>query len=222
MLLIRELAEDNIQYLQEEKDGKKHLYIEGPFISVEEPNRNNRIYRKHYMEPVVEGYIKNKIQNGSGWGELGHPQGPKINEERISHRITNLKWDGNHVIGKAIVLPEGPGKIVRAMIESGGKLGVSTRGLGSVKPNDKGLQEVQNDFKLVTVDIVTDPSGAGCWINGIMEGVEWVFDATKGTWMESQVEPLRDTMKKLSAKELEDKYMTLFEYYLTGLSQKTV
>ncbi len=219
MKLISEVTEA-LEFLHEEKDGKKHLYVSGPYISVNTPNRNNRIYSKGIMEPVVEGYIKDKIDNRTAYGEFGHPQGPKINEERISHRIVGMKWDGDSVIGKAVVLDEGHGKIMKNIIETGGRFGMSTRGLGSVKANDKGLQEVQSDFKLVTVDAVTDPSGAGCWVNGIMEGMEWVYDATKGTYMENKIEQLADTMKKLTTKELNERKMVLFRHYLAGVSKK--
>jgi len=213
MKLISEISQD-VQYLTEEKDGKKFLYVAGPYISVNTPNRNNRIYSKGIMEPVVEGFVKDKINNKTAYGEWGHPQGPKINEERISHRITSLDWDGNNVIGKAVVLDEGQGKIMRSIIESGGRFGMSTRGLGSVKPNSQGLQEVQNDFKLVTVDAVTDPSGLNCWVNGIMEGVDWVYDAARGSYMENKVEDLAKAMKKISKRELLEKKYELFRYYL--------
>lgn len=215
--LITELIED-VQFIVEEKDGKKHLYVEGPYISVNAPNRNNRIYSKELMTPVVETFLQ-KVKSGSAFGEFGHPQGPKINEERISHRIVDLNWKDNHVLGKSVVLDEGPGKMMKSIIETGGKLGMSTRGLGSVKPNDKGLQEVQNDFKLVTVDAVVEPSGLDCWVNGMMEGVEWTYDAAKGTFMENKIEQLQKTMKKLTVRELNEKRLNVFKYVLSGLSK---
>lgn len=222
MKLITEAIHE-LEYLIEESPntGRKLLYVEGPYISVDTPNRNNRIYSRSIMEPVVEGYINDRVKSGTAFGEFGHPaSGPKINEDKISHRITSLKWQGNHVVGRALVLDEGPGKLMKNIIETGGKLGMSTRGLGSVKANESGLQEVQNDFRLITVDCVVEPSGAGCWVNGIMEGVEWVFDAAKGTYMEHQVEPLRDEMRKMSRKELEENYYTLFQYYLDGVNRR--
>jgi len=219
MKLITDITEE-IEFLIEDKDGKKHFYVQGPYISVNTPNRNNRIYSKTIMEPVVEGFIKDKVGQKTAYGEWGHPQGPKINEERISHRITDLKWDGNNVIGKAVVLDEGHGKLMRNIMETGGRFGMSTRGLGSVKPNDKGLQEVQSDFKLVTVDAVTDPSGVNCWVNGIMEGVDWVYDAARGSYMESKVEDLRKTMKKFSKRELLEKKANIFKYFLNEISRK--
>lgn len=220
MKLITELCNDlEFNYL-EEKEGRKHLYVSGPYISVDTPNKNNRIYPKSMMEPIVEAYLKDKINSKCAYGEFGHPNGPKVNEERISHRITHMSWDNKNVMGKAIVLDEGAGKIMKNIIETGGRVGMSTRGLGSVKPNSSGLQEVQSDFKLVTVDAVTDPSGAGCWVNGIMEGVDWVFDATKGTWMEGHVEPMRQNMRKMSSRKLEESYLSLFKYYLAGVSKR--
>jgi hypothetical protein len=219
MKLITELVED-VKFLTEEKDGKKHLYVEGPYISVNTPNRNNRIYSKQMMEPIVENYLQ-KVKRGHAFGEFGHPQGPKVNEERISHRLVSMNWKDNHVIGKAVVLDEGLGKIMRSIIESGGQLGMSTRGLGSVKDNGKGLQEVQNDFKLVTVDCVVEPSGLDCWVNGIMEGVDWVFDATKGTYMESKVEQLQKNLKTYTRQELEERALRAFQYYLDGIREGT-
>ena len=220
MKLITEVTND-LEYLTEEKDGRKHLYVSGPYISVDTPNRNNRVYSRSLMEPIVEGFLKDKVNNGSAFGEFGHPaNGPKINEEKISHRITSLKWEGNHVIGKALILDEGAsGKLMKNIIETGGKLGMSTRGLGSVKANDKGLQEVQSDFKLLTVDCVVEPSGAGCWVNGIMEGTEWIFDATKGTYMEKNIEELADTVKKMSNRERQEKQLMLFQYYLDNINE---
>lgn len=218
MKLITELCHD-ISYALEEKEGRKQLYVTGPYISVDTPNRNNRIYPKSMMEPIVESFLRDKVRGGCAYGEFGHPNGPKINEDRISHRIVSLDWDNKNVVGKALVQDEGPGKLLRNIIETGGRVGMSTRGLGSVKPNSAGLQEVQSDFKLVTVDAVTDPSGAGCWVNGIMENAEWVYDAVKGTWMESRVEPLRDNMRKMSQRQLEENYLRLFKYYLSPLSE---
>lgn len=218
MFLISELNEE-INYIREERDGRKFLYLEGPNITVNEKNRNGRFYKKEIVEPVVESFITDKIKTGNAYGELGHPTGPKLNEERICHRITGFKWDGNHVIGKSVVIDEGLGKLLMGMVETGGRIGMSTRGLGSVKEVN-GMNEVQNDFRLLYVDAVTDPSGPGCWVNGIMEGVEWVMDPVKGTFMEQRVEPLRDSMKKMSVRELAEKKLALFEYYISGLSRR--
>lgn len=220
MKLISELSED-IQYLFEvnKETNTKFLYLDGVYGIADSENRNKRIYPKNIMEPVVESYIKDKITTGTAYGELGHPTGPKLNEERFSHRITNLKWDSNKVVGRAVVLPEGLGKVLMGMVESGGRIGMSTRGLGSVKENSKGINEVQNDFKLVTVDAVTDPSGPGCWVDGIMEGVEWVYDASKKTYMENRIDDLRTNMKKMTLNEINDKKFKLFQYYLENLSK---
>lgn len=216
MFLISEINED-IKYVAEEKEGKKHFYLEGPNIVVEQKNRNGRMYLKHIVEPVVESFINDKIKTGTAYGELGHPEGPKLNEERFSHRITNFRWDGNNVIGKSVIIEEGRGKLILGMIETGGKIGMSTRGLGSVVEKN-GVNEVQNDFKLITVDAVTDPSGPGCWVNGIMEGVSYFYDATSGTLMESRIDDLHKKMKKMTNKELQEKKLKLFEYYISGLS----
>jgi len=215
--IITEITEE-LQYLVEEgSSGKKHLYVEGPYISCETGNRNGRIYRKPIMEPVVESFIKEKVSTGSAYGEFGHPEGPGLNNERISHRITSLKWDGNNVVGKAVVIPEGLGKIMEGIIDTGGRLGMSTRGLGSVKAGEGGLQEVQNDFRLLTVDAVTDPSGAGCWVNGMLEDKQFAIDAATGTIFEAIAEDFVKGVKKLSVKQIQENYLLIFEHFIRNL-----
>ncbi len=219
MRLITEVCSE-LSYLTEEKNGKKLLYVEGPYISVNVPNRNNRIYSRTLMEPVIETFLKDKVDNKTAYGEFGHPSSPKVNEERISHRITSLKWDGNNVVGRAVVLDEGHGKLMRSIIESGGRLGMSTRGLGSVKANDQGLQEVQNDFKLVTVDAVTEPSGVGCFVQGIMEGKDWVLDSLKGIWMESEIEQkIEETKKEINEIKSLDEQLLLMQRFFQQLDE---
>jgi hypothetical protein len=218
MKLITEFTETLQVFSEANASGKKNLYVEGPYISVDVGNKNGRIYPRNIMQPVVESYIKDKIQAGTAYGEWGHPNGPKINEERISHRITNFRWDGNAVVGKA--LDEGMGKIMRSIIESGGRVGMSTRGMGSVKANAQGLQEVQDDFKLVTVDAVTDPSGAGCYVNGILESREFFYDSVKDAWTEQQIEDLqKEIKKKFTAREINENKLALFEFIISNVAQ---
>lgn len=221
MKLITELTQDISYKAINEENGKRKLYIEGVFAQSEIVNRNNRVYPKSVMEAAMNKYIGEKVQNRTAYGELGHPQGPKINEDRISHLIESLEWNGNNVVGKARILDTNMGRIVEGIMDGGGRVGVSTRGLGSVKPNSRGIMEVQNDFRIATAaDIVTDPSGPNCMVNGIMEGVEWVFDATRGTFMEHKIEQMADTIKKFSKQELNEKKLALFEYYLANVAKK--
>lgn len=181
MKLITELAED-ISYISEadEKTGHKKMYIEGIFLQADLKNKNGRIYPMPVMESEVNRYIKEKVDHGNAYGELGHPAGPTINPDRISHRIVSLKKEGSNFVGKAMIASEGLGKIARGLIEDGGKLGVSSRGMGSLKEKN-GIMEVQGDFHLATAgDIVIDPSAPDAWMNGIMENVEWIYDAQFG------------------------------------------
>jgi hypothetical protein len=222
MKLIRELCEDVDIINEKLENGSTLLKLKGPMLSTE-PNRNKRVYSEATLKPVVDRFLAEKVKTRTAWGELGHPKGedgPKIHELNISHLITGLEWSGKTVIGECTVMPYGPGLMLKGMIEIGGKPGMSTRGLGSVKTNNEGLSEVQSDYKLITIDAVTDPSGPGCFVEGIMEGVEWVYDAAKDTWMESRVEQFVDNVKKLSNKERIEKEIRLYEYYLSGISRK--
>ena len=162
---------DNLQYITEEKDGKKSTFIEGIFMHAEKKNRNGRVYPKKVLYGAVEKYLDEQVKTGRAVGELDHPEGPTINLDKVSHKITGLKFDGDDVVGKAQVLNTPMGKIVEGLIEGGVKLGVSSRGMGTVE-NVQGVNMVQEDYLLATVDIVQDPSAQGAFVNGIMEGVE--------------------------------------------------
>lgn len=215
MKLITELTED-VQFITEDKEGEKSYFITGPFITANMKNRNGRIYEMNILEPEVGRYLKEVVGSKRAFGELGHPSGPNINLDRVSHIITELKKDGNHFIGKARLTETPMGNIARGLLQSGGQLGVSTRGMGSLIEKD-GCQYVQNDFKLSTVDIVSDPSGPGCFVNGIMENVEWLYDPVKGTWLEEKLDNTKQEVKKLSIRELEERKLALFEDYLYAL-----
>jgi hypothetical protein len=218
MKLICEQAEE-IKYLVEEKEGKKKMYITGIFLQSEQKNRNGRVYPRAVMEQALENYA-DKVTKRLAYGELGHPSGPKINEDRISHLIESLKWDGNNVIGRARVLDTTMGLNAQKIMEGGGSLGVSSRGLGSLK-EIAGINEVQNDFRIATAaDIVIDPSGPNCFVNGIMEDVEFYLDSVKGTWMESHIEKVQRKMKKMSVHEINEKKLKIFEAYLGAISTK--
>lgn len=213
MKLISELSEETQYITETREDGKKDHYIHGRFIVAEEKNRNGRIYRMNVLEPEVKRYISEVVKQNRAFGELNHPQGPTINLDRVSHIITELKKDGNYFIGKAKLTSTPMGEIARGLMESGGQLGVSTRGMGSLVEKN-GLMEVQSDFKLSTVDLVSDPSGPGCWVNGIMEGVEWLYDPVKDTWREEHLHEIRKKIRRMPMSEIEEKKIKMFESYI--------
>lgn len=218
MKLITELNED-VKFLVEEKEGSKKFYITGPFIQTEQQNRNGRVYRMSYMANVVENYIKDHVNTGRALGELGHPNGPTINLDRVSHKIVSLKQEGNNFIGKAEVLSTPMGAIAKNLLESGVRLGVSTRGMGSIKERN-GVMEVQDDFMLATAaDIVADPSAPDAFVQGIMEGVEWIWD--NGVLKQQQIEQYKKVVEsKISKKDYEETAIKVFEHFLNSLRNK--
>jgi hypothetical protein len=219
MKLIAELNEDTQYITERSEDGKKHHYIMGRFMTAEEKNKNGRLYKKDILENEVSRYIREVVNAKRAFGELNHPSGPTINLDRVSHIITELKWDGNYVNGKAKITSTPMGEIARGLLESGGQLGVSTRGMGSLKESN-GAMIVQPDFKLSTVDIVSDPSGPGCFVNGIMENVEWIYDPVKGSWHEEKLHEIKKNIHSLSKRQLEEQKLNIFENYLTSLIVK--
>ena len=175
MKLITEYTENEIQCMvTEAKDGKKNYVIEGVFAQAEKANRNKRFYPKSVLEPAVEKFVKEQVTTNRAVGELNHPEGPTVNLDKVSHRITEMNWEGNNVMGKALVLDTPMGNIVKGLLEGGCQLGVSTRGMGSLEDKN-GTAHVKNDFHLATVDVVQDPSAPDAFVNGIMEGVEWIW-----------------------------------------------
>lgn len=219
MKLITELVEETNYITETREDGKREHFITGRFIVAEEKNKNGRMYPKAVLENEVERFIREMVNTKRALGELNHPQGPTINLDRVSHIITELKWDKNYVNGKAKITETPMGEIVKGLLESGWQGGVSTRGLGSLKESN-GVMVVQSDFKLSTVDIVSDPSGPGCFVNGIMENVEWVYNPVKGTWHEEQLDNIKKTIHKMSMNELEEKQLSIFEDYVASLTVK--
>lgn len=219
MKLIRELITEAVDSVIEESEGKKKLYITGPFAVCEEKNKNGRIYPRGVMEEAVTKYVNEKVSPKMAWGELGHPQGPKINETLVSHLIEEVKWDGNNVMGKAQVTLGTPnGKTLAGLIESGGRVGVSTRALGTVKENTSGLLEVQSGLKFATLaDAVLDPSAPGAFVNGIMESVEYFYDS-EGTLQSRAANECKQIIKKLSKSQLEESYFRIFKYYLDNIN----
>jgi hypothetical protein len=172
MKLISEFVDQNLEYLVENTAKGKTYFVEGRWATAEEPNRNGRVYPMAVMENALGKYNKDYVAEKRAVGELNHPDAPSINLDRVSHMIESLKMEGNYVNGRAKVLGTPMGEIVKNLIDEGVKLGVSTRGLGSLKEGN-GYKVVQNDFFISAIDVVQDPSGAGCWVNGIMEGVDY-------------------------------------------------
>ena len=213
MKLITELYEE-VQFLSEKtNDGAEHGYITGIMAQFDVVNRNKRNYPPT-LKKEVHRYIKENVNERTGWGELGHPKEPKLNEERFSHRIINLQEDGNNFIGKAMLLDTPSGNIATSLIKSGGKIGVSTRALGSLRPK-KGYQEVQEDFSLRAFDIVADPSAPDAFVDGIFEGKEWVYE--NGIWKEQDLCETRKLLSKTSSRNFEQIAIAEFKKYLSQL-----
>ena len=176
MKLIAEYIDQEIEVLTEAREGGgKNHYIEGVFAQAEQKNRNGRVYPRATMEKAVDKYVNEQVKTKRAVGELNHPEGPTVNLDKVSHLITDLKWDGDNVIGKAKILETPMGQIVKGLLDGGVRIGVSTRGMGSLE-NRNGVNFVKDDFVLNTVDIVQDPSAPAAFVNGIMEGVEWVWN----------------------------------------------
>jgi hypothetical protein len=215
MKLITELVED-VQNLVEEKDnGEKDYFIEGVFMQAEKLNRNGRIYPKSILEKEVMRYNKDYVLKNRAYGELGHPQGPTINLERMSHLIKEIKVDGNNFIGKAKIMDSPYGNIVKNLIREGASLGVSSRGMGSLKKKN-GVNEVQNDFYLATAaDIVADPSAPDAFVQGIMEGVEWVYE--NGVFKQQELEEAKAQVDKSSRQDREAIKMQVFNRFINNL-----
>lgn len=219
MKLITELNEE-VEFITETKEnGGKDYFIVGRYITANEANKNGRLYEKKTLEKEVDRYIREVVNAKRALGELNHPQGPTINLDRVSHIITELKWDGNYVNGKAKLTETPMGDIAKGLLKSGCQLGVSTRGMGSLKESN-GVMVVQPDFRLSTVDIVSDPSGPGCFVNGIMENVEWIYDPVKGTWFEEKLQETKKAINKMSIREIEEKKYAIFEDYISSLAVK--
>jgi len=213
MKLITEQIE-NVQILTEEKDGKKLLYIEGVFLQSELKNRNGRMYPFSVLEREVKRYNEEYVQSKRALGELGHPDGPTINLDRVSHRITNLRAEGNNFIGKAQILDTPMGNIAKSLLGEGVQLGVSSRGMGSIQKKED-VNIVADDFMLTTAaDIVADPSAPDAFVNGIMEGKEWVWD--NGILKEAKVDKYRRYIDE-SRRDLESRTLKVFEDFLGKL-----
>ena len=216
MKLIKENIE-SVKYLTETtENGKKNLYIEGTFLVGDTVNRNNRMYKMDTLRNEVARYTKELIESNRALGELGHPDTPSLNLERVSHKIVSLKENGNTFVGKALIMETPYGNIAKNLIESGVNLGVSSRALGSVTMTKEGYNLVQDDLRLATAaDIVADPSAPGAFVQGIMENKEWMF--VEGRFVESDIDYSKQQIRKASRKEIEAVGLQLFENFLRKL-----
>ena len=217
MKLIAEYIETDLDVIVEKAaNGKKNLIIEGVFMQANKKNRNGRVYEKKVLEGAVNKYIEEQVKTGRAVGELNHPDGPTINLDKVSHKITELRWDGNDVVGKASILQTPMGKIVEGLLEGGVKLGVSSRGMGTLV-NKSGVQHVGGDFMLSTVDIVQDPSAPEAFVNGIMEGVDWVWN--NGVLVAQEIESIETEIKesKLASPDTE---IRAFKNFLSKLNSQ--
>ena len=218
MKLITEMLESDVEFITEAKeDGGKNYFIEGVFMQGNIKNRNGRLYPMETLMKEVKRYNKEYVQENRAYGELGHPQGPTINLERVSHMIKELHQDGNNVRGKAKIMTETPmGKIVKNLMDEGAKLGVSSRGMGTLKPGKDGTNMVQNDFQLATAaDIVADPSAPEAFVEGIMEGVEWL--QIDDRWVPQYIEKTQQEIKAASRANLQEVKFNAFKKFLEQL-----
>jgi hypothetical protein len=220
MKLITEEISD-IRYLEEDDKttGKKNLFVEGIFLQGNVKNKNNRWYPIELLDKEANRYNEDYIKKGRAFGELGHPDGPKINLDRVSHLITSLKREGNDYIGKARIIESTPyGGIVASIIGAGGTIGASSRAIGTLKMNDHGINEVQNDLYLATAaDLVADPSAPSAFVHGIMESKEFIY--ANGDFEEQNIKQLKEQIDKAfrTTKDRESKLIKLFEQYLRNL-----
>ena len=215
MKLIKEVFEQN-KIIVEDNNGKKNLYLEGVFLQAEVKNRNGRMYPEATMDKEVNRYIKEYVEKNRAYGELGHPDTPSINLDRVSHIITSLKKEGTNYVGRAKILETPMGNIAKGLLDGGAQLGVSSRAMGSLKTGKDGVQVVQDDFMLSTAaDIVADPSAPDAYVSGIMEGKEWTF--VDGKFVEKDIEEAQRFIRKASSRQLEEAKIRAFEDFLSKI-----
>ena len=216
MKLITEINE-SVEYIAEAReDGKKDYFIRGPFMQANIKNRNGRVYPAEVLDREVNRYVTENVQKNRAYGELGHPTSPTINLDRVSHMIKELTRDGDNFIGKAKIMTETPmGQIVKNLMDEGASLGVSSRGMGSLK-NKSGVAEVQNDFYLATAaDIVADPSAPDAFVEGIMEGKEWAWD--NGIIREATINDYKEVIEEAPSKDLTEAKLKVWSDFLSKL-----
>ncbi len=217
MKLIKEHTETVNYLIEDDKEtGKKNYNIEGVFLQAEIKNRNGRSYPKEILDKEVKRYMKENVKKNRAYGELGHPDSPTINLDRVSHMIKDLKLEGNDFVGKAKIMDTPYGKIVKSLIDEGASLGVSSRGMGSLKTTKDGTSEVQKDFMLATAaDIVADPSAPDAFVRGVMEGKEWMF--VDGKFVEQDIDAIKSTITKASRSQLEEAKLFAFANFLNKI-----
>ena len=214
MKLICEVNE-SIEILTEEKDGQKQYFIEGTFLQGDIKNRNGRVYEFKMLKDKVEQYRKDFVAQKRAFGELGHPEGPTINLERVSHMISELSPDGKNFYGKAKIMDTPYGKIVKNLMDEGAKLGVSSRGVGSIEEKN-GANYVKDDFRLSTAaDIVADPSAPEAFVRGVMVGREWIFE--NGLLVQREIDEIKETIRKTSSRKLEEQMVNAFKRFINKL-----
>lgn len=219
MKLITELNEE-VKYLVEEKEGKKSYFIEGIIMQGDIVNRNGRMYPSNVLEKEVNRYNEQYVTKGRAYGELGHPAGPTLNLERASHMFKSLRREGNDFVGRAKIMDTPMGNIVKSLISEGASLGISSRGMGSIKENKRGIMEVQDDFHLATAgDIVADPSAPDAFVRGIMEGVEWVWD--NGLLKAQKIEQYKEEINRGARQGIsEQTAIKVFNQFFKDLSKR--
>ena len=217
MKLIKEHTETVNYLIEDDKEtGKKNYNIEGVFLQAEIKNRNGRSYPKEILDKEVKRYMKENVKKNRAYGELGHPDSPTINLDRVSHMIKDLKLEGNDFVGKAKIMDTPYGKIVKSLIDEGASLGVSSRGMGSLKTTKDGTSEVQKDFMLATAaDIVADPSAPDAFVRGVMEGKEWMF--VDGKFVEQDIDAIKSTITRASRSQLEEAKLFAFANFLNKI-----
>jgi hypothetical protein len=219
MKLISEYVSNNLNVVSEaKKNGDKSYVIEGVFMQANKKNRNGRIYEKQILESAVGKYVDEQVSQGRAVGELNHPEGPTVNLDKVSHKITDLRWEGNDIVGKASILKTPMGRIVEGLLEGGVKLGVSSRGMGSLVSKN-GASYVGKDFMLSTVDIVQDPSAPSAFVNGVMEGREWVWD--NGIIRQQDIEEIETEIKEAKSINLPEVEIKAFKNFLSKLNLKS-
>ena len=219
MKLISEFTENDIEFVitEDKKTGKKNYNIQGIFAQAEKKNRNGRIYPMPIIEKALNKYDTEQVQKGRAVGELNHPEGPTVNLDKVSHKITELKFQGNDIVGKASILNTPMGEVVKGLLDGGVTFGVSTRGMGSLSQRN-GAMVVNDDYILNAVDIVQDPSAPGAFVNGIMEGVEWVWN--NGIIEAQTIERMETEIKKAPRADLYETQVREFKNFLSILKSK--
>lgn len=217
MKLIKEHTETVNYLIEEDKEtGKKNYNIEGVFLQADIKNRNGRIYPVDVLDKEVKRYVKENVKKNRAYGELGHPDSPTINLDRVSHMIKELKLEGKNFVGKAKIMDTPYGKIVKSLIDEGASLGVSSRGMGSLKTTKDGTSEVQKDFMLATAaDIVADPSAPDAFVRGVMEGKEWMF--VDGKFVEQDIDAVKSSITKATRSQLEEAKLFAFAKFLQAI-----